>query len=97
MHTNFALFVFSFLFSLYQNSYALTHTHVSYCRSISTLDPIDNCSAISSYYFENPSNQAEDEGEDECEGPGQLARRVQQEERAIKPHEELDETINLGT
>ena len=29
--------------------------------------------------------------------PGELARLLQQEERAIQPHEELLETINLGT
>ena len=29
--------------------------------------------------------------------PGELARLLQQEERAILPHEELLETINLGT
>ena len=44
------------LFYLY--NYALTHTHVSKCRSISTLDPIDNSSATAHYDFENPINQA---------------------------------------
>ena len=97
MHTNFALSIFSFLFSLYQNNYSLTRTHVSYCRSISTLDPIDNSYAISSYDFKNPINQAEDEGEDDCEVPGELARLLQQEERAIEPHEEPVETVNLST
>ena len=29
--------------------------------------------------------------------PGELARLLQQEERAIQPHEELLDTINLGT
>ena len=41
--------------------------------------------------------QAEYEGEEDCEVPGELARLLQQEERAILPHEELLETINLGT
>ena len=95
--TNFALFVFLFCCPLYQNSYSLTHTHVSYCRSISTLDPIDNNSATASYDFKNPINQAEDECEDDCEVPGELARLLQQEERAIPPHEEPVETINMGT
>ena len=63
------------LFCLY--SYALTHTHVSKCRSISTLDPIDNSSATAHYDFENPINQAEDEGEEDCEVPGELARLLQ--------------------
>ena len=70
--------------------------HVSYCRSISTLDPIDNNPAIAHYDFENPINQAEDEGEDDCEVPGELSRLLQQEERDIQPHEEPIETINLG-
>ena len=96
MLTNFVLLVFLFCFSFYQNSYALTHNHVSYCRSISTLDPIDNNSATASYDFENLTNQAENEGEDDCEVPGELARVLQQEQRVIQPHEEPVETINLG-
>ena len=46
---------------------------------------------------ENPINQAEDEGEDDCEVPGELARLLLQEERSIQPHEELVESVNLGT
>ena len=42
-------------------------------------------------------NHAEYEGDENCEVPGELARLLQQEERAILPHEELLETINLGT
>ena len=45
----------------------------------------------------NPINQVEDEGEDDCEVPGELARLLQQEERAIQPHEEPVELVNLGT
>ena len=81
-----------FFFSAFYN-YALTHTHISTCRSISTLDPIDNSSAIASYDFENPINQAKDD----CEVPGELSRLLQQEERAIQPHEEQVETIKMGT
>ena len=40
---------------------------------------------------------AEDEGEEDCEVPGELSRLLQQEERTIQPHEELVDTINLGT
>ena len=97
MHTNFALSVFLFLSLLYQYNYALTHTHVSNCRSISTLDSIDNNSATASYDFKNPINQAENEGEDDCEVPGELARLLQQEERAIQPYEEPVELVNWGT
>ena len=42
-------------------------------------------------------NQAEYEVDEDCEVPRELARLLQQEERAILPHEELLETINLGT
>ena len=42
-------------------------------------------------------NQAGDEGEDDCEVPGELARLLLQEERAIHPHEEPVETVNPGT
>ena len=42
-------------------------------------------------------NQAECEDDEDCEVPRELARLLQQEERAILPHEELLETVNLGT
>ena len=42
-------------------------------------------------------NHAEYEADEDCEVPGELVRLLQQEERAILPHEELLETINLGT
>ena len=61
------------------------------------MDPIDNSYAIASYDFKNPINQDEDEGEDDCEVPGELSRLLQYEERAIQPHEEPVETMNLGT
>ena len=41
--------------------------------------------------------QAEDEGEEDCEIPGELAILLVQEETTIQPHEEPVETINLGT
>ena len=41
--------------------------------------------------------QAKDEGEEDCEVPGELARLLQQEERTIQPHEEPVDTVNLGT
>ena len=97
MHSNFALSVFSLL-CCFQYSYVfLTHTHIINCRSTSTLDPIDKNSAISTYDFENTIYQAENEGEEDCEIPGVLARLLMQEEKAIQPHEEQMETVNLGT
>ena len=41
------------------------------------MDPIDNSSVIDGYDFENPINQAEDEGEEDCEVPEELARLLQ--------------------
>ena len=90
-----SFFLLSFPLHNFQNSCIYTHTH-SY-RFQSTLDLTGNDSATASYDFENPINLAEDEGEDDCEVPGELARLLLQEERAIQPHEEPVETINLGT
>ena len=84
-------------FTLLKQLCSLTHTHISNCRSISTLDPIGNGSAIANYDFENTIYRAEDEGENDCQVPGELARLLQQDERAIQPHEEPVETVNLGT
>ena len=92
LHYKFCTPCFSFI--ILQNSY-FTHTHIY--RSTSTLDLTGNDSATSSYDFENPINLAEDESEDDCEVPGELARLLLQEERAIQPHEEPVETVNLGT
>ena len=80
---------------IYCKTAIFTHTHLY--RFQSTLDLTGHSSATASYDFENPINLAEDEGEDDCEVPGELARLLLQEERAIQPHEEPVETINLGT
>ena len=68
--SNFALLVFLLLY-IFQNSY-FTHTHIY--RSTSTLDLTGNNSATASYDFESTINQAEDEGEDDYEVLGELAR-----------------------
>ena len=39
--------------------------------------------------------QAKEEGEEDCEVPGELARLLLQEEKTIQPHEEPVDTINL--
>ena len=85
----------SLFFLLYcKNSY-FTHTHIY--RSTSILDLTSNDSTIAKYDFEHQIHQAEDEGEKDYEIPGELARLLMQEEKAIQPHEELVEVINLGT
>ena len=54
-------------------------------------------SAVSFNNSEDLVNLAEDEGEDDYEVPGELARLLLQEERSIQPHEEPVESVNLGT
>ena len=75
----------------------LTCTHAYSCRSSSTLDLIANDSTIVDYDLECPINQAEDKGEGDYEIPGELARLLLQEEKAIQPHEESVKFINIGT
>ncbi|KAI5430834.1 hypothetical protein KIW84_035096 [Lathyrus oleraceus] len=60
-------------------------------------DPIDNDSAMARFDFENLIFQAEEEGDEDCELPEELARLLKQEERVIQPHQEPTEVINLGT
>ena len=45
--------------------------------------------------FEFPVFEAEDEGEDDI--PDEITRLLEQEEKAIQPHQEEIELINLGT
>src|SRR3954462_5075051 len=73
-----------------------THPHNKW-RFTFTLDPVDNNSAIASHDFENPIYQTEDESEEDCEVPRELAKLLEQEEKAIQPHEEPIEVINLGS
>ena len=91
--------VFSFFQIHFQkNSHvSYMHTHTHSCRSSSTLDLITNDSTITDYDFKRPINQAEDEGEEDCEIPGELDILLLQEEKSIQPHEESVEVINLGT
>ena len=72
------------------------HVHTHICISTFTTDLIDNDSAIAIYDIEHPINQAGDEGEEDYEIPGELARLLMQEEKAIQPREEPVEVINLG-
>ncbi|KAI5418722.1 hypothetical protein KIW84_043087 [Lathyrus oleraceus] len=56
-----------------------------------------NSPVMAQYDFDNPIYQAEEESEEDCELPAELARLLKQEERVIQPHQEELETINLGT
>ena len=61
-----SLFFFFYIFIFLKDSYALTYTHISTCRSTSTQDLMGNDSAMAYHDFENPIYQAEDEGEEDC-------------------------------
>ena len=77
----FVFIVFPFLQIHFSKKYPCAHTNS--CRSTSTLDPIANNSIISNYDFEYPIDQAEEESEEDCDIPGELARLLLQEEKAI--------------
>ena len=80
LHYKFCAPCLSFLFLHFiKTAIYITHTHIY--RSTSTLDLLGNDSATAIYDFESPFNLAEDEGEDDCEVPGELARLLLQEER----------------
>ena len=67
------------------------------CRCDHSPDLIDNNSVTPLYDFDNPIYHAEEEGEEDCELPKELARLLKQEEKVIQPHEEQVEIVNLGT
>lgn len=61
------------------------------------LDPLEDDYVMAFCDFDHPIYQAEDEGEENCELPEELARLLRQEERVIQPHEESLATVNLCT
>ena len=67
----------------FQKSHVTLHAHTHICRSTSTTDLIDNDSTIATFDFENLIYQDEDEGEEDCEIPRELARLLSQEEKTI--------------
>lgn len=52
---------------------------------------------MADYNFESPIYQAEEDCDEGCELPKELARLLQQESKLIQPHQESLETVNLGT
>jgi hypothetical protein len=58
------------------------------CRCDHSPDLIDNNPVAPLYDFDNPIYHAEEEGEEDCELPEELARLLKQEEKVIQPHEE---------
>src|SRR3954462_7559673 len=68
------------------------------CKCSTTTDSIGNSSAIAYYDFDNPIYQAEEEAYEDCDLPDELARLLKQEEKkAIQPHQEAIEMVNVGT
>ena len=90
-------FSFFLHFILFKGGYPLHTPTLTKCRYPSTPDSMGDYSALAFGDSEDLVNHAEYEGDEDCEVPGELARLLQQEERVILPHEELLETINLGT
>ena len=66
------VFFFLLLHHPFKKLCVLTHTHVIHCRI--TLNLVNNSYASAKYDFDNPIYQAEDEGEEDCEVPGELVR-----------------------
>ena len=60
-------------------------------------DFVDDDSSVAHYDFDKPIYQTEEETEEDCELPEELARMLRQEEKVIQPHQEALEVINLGT
>lgn len=58
---------------------------------------MDNGTAMVPYGFNNPVFHANEDGEEDCELPEELARLLRQESKVIQPHEGSVEVINLGT
>src|SRR3954471_18354046 len=87
-------FFIHFQIAMFFSSYTLTYLP---CRFTYTLDLVNNDSAIVRHDFENPIYQTEDESEEDCEVPRELVRLLKQEDKAIQPHEEPIEVINLGS
>ena len=83
------LFSFFLYFILFKGGYPLHTPTLTKCRYPSTLDSMGDYSALAFGDSEKLVNHAENEGDEDCEVPGELARLLQQEERAILPHEEL--------
>ena len=84
---------------IFHNHFSSFHVNKSMnpksCRSPSTTTN-DN-SAIVSYDFDNPINQADEDCEEEDELPEESTRLLKQEENVIQSYEESMEMVNLGT
>lgn len=81
--------IFSSLFSKKKSKYPS-------CRPSLISDFNNNGSTMVTRDFDKPVYQAEEENDEDCDLPEELARLLRQEERVIQPQESI-EVINLGT
>ncbi|WJX78222.1 hypothetical protein P8452_61468 [Trifolium repens] len=64
---------------------------------ISKNEPLDHNNAVNLHDLGLPINLTEEDEEEDCELPAELARLLDQEQRMIQPHQEPVDVINLGT
>lgn len=57
----------------------------------------NNDNVMVPYDFINPINHADEDCEEDCELPKELARLLRQESKVIQLHEESVEVVNPGT
>lgn len=68
--------------------------HSKTCRIINK--PIEFDEPTTSYNFELPIYQAKEDSEEDCDISEEMARLLEHESKALQPHQEPMETINLG-
>ena len=76
-----------------KNFFLKNHPTIS-CR-LNHNKPVEHSDPIVPPTFEFPVFEAEDESEDDI--PDEITRLLEQEEKAIQPHQEEIELVNLGT
>ena len=72
------IFILHFIF---KDGYTPTHTHTHKCKYPSIPDPMGNDIAMAFSDSNDLIYQAGDEGEEDCEVPGELSRLLQQEKK----------------
>lgn len=84
-----------FLFLLHFNfHFSKQNNHSKICRIINKLVEFND--PTTSYNFEFPIYQAEEECEEDCDIPKEMERFLEHESKALQPHQEPLEMINLG-
>lgn len=83
---------FSSFFSILIKNKSMNH---KLCRFF--LLSTDNDTAMIPYDFDNLIYHTDEDCEEDCELPEELARLLRQESKVIQPHQQSIEVINLGT